>query len=73
MNPGRLARVLSEQRDLALLFRILATLRTDAPLFESVDELCWRGPTADFAKFAEAIEAPELVRRAERAAARVAS
>jgi 5'-3' exonuclease len=73
MNTGRLARVLSEQRDLALLFRTLATLRTDAPLFESVDELRWRGPTADFAKFAEAIAAPELVRRAERAVTRVAS
>ncbi|MGZ8831479.1 MAG: 5'-3' exonuclease [Thermoanaerobaculia bacterium] len=67
LNAGRLARVLSEQRDLALLFRTLATLRTDALLFESVDELRWRGPTADFAKFAEAIAAPELVRRAERA------
>ncbi len=69
LNPGRLAGVLNEQRDLALLFRTLATLRTDEPLFESVDELLWRGPTADFAKFAEAIEAPELVPRADRALA----
>jgi 5'-3' exonuclease len=67
LNTSRLARVLNEQRDLALLFRTLATLRTDAPLFESVDALRWRGPTADFAKFAEAIAAPELVQRAERA------
>ena len=67
LSPGRLARVLNEQRDLALLFRTLATLRTDAPLFASVDELLWQGPTADFAKFAEAIAAPELVVRAERA------
>jgi 5'-3' exonuclease len=66
-NSIRLASVLNEQRDLALLFRTLATLRTDAPLFESVDELRWRGPTGDFAKFAEAIGAPELVPRAERA------
>ena len=73
MNTGRLARVLSEQRDLALLFRLLATLRTDAPLFESVDELRWRGPTPDFAKFAEAIAAPELVSRSQRAITRVAS
>ena len=72
LNPGRLAGVLNEQRDLALLFRTLATLRTDEPLFESVDELLWRGPTADFAKFAEAIEAPELVPRADRALSRVA-
>ncbi len=37
--------VLGEDRDLALLFKKLATLRTDAPLFADVDELQWRGPT----------------------------
>ena len=67
-NSGTLARVLNEQRDLAMLFRTLATLRTDAPLFASVDELEWRGPTADFAKFAESIGAAELIARAERVA-----
>jgi 5'-3' exonuclease len=72
-NSSQLARVLNEQRDLALLFRTLATLRTDAPLFASVDELRWRGPTADFAKFAESIASPELAQRAERALTRVAS
>jgi len=69
-HGGTLARRLSEQRDLALLFKKLATLRVDAPLFDSVDQLRWRGPTPAFAKFAESIEAPELVRRAELAAAR---
>jgi 5'-3' exonuclease len=73
MSSKRLARVLNEERDLALLFRTLATLRTDAALFESVDELRWRGPTASFAKFAEGIGSPELVPRAERALARVNS
>ena len=63
-NTNQLARVLNEQRDLALLFRTLATLRTDAPLFKSVDELRWQGPTADFARFAESIDAPELAERA---------
>jgi 5'-3' exonuclease len=72
-NSSQLSRVLNEQRDLALLFRTLATLRTDASLFRSVDELTWRGPTADFARFAESIAAPELVQRAERALTRVAS
>ncbi len=72
LNPGRLARVLHEQRDLAMLFRTLATLRTDARLFDSVDALQWRGPTPDFRRFAEAIDAPELVARAERAFTRVA-
>jgi 5'-3' exonuclease len=39
-----------ENRGLALLFKDLATLRTDAPLFKDVEELRWRGPTADFAE-----------------------
>ncbi len=55
--------VLGEQRDLALLFKQLATLRTDAPLFRDVDELEWRGPTGEFAGWAERIEAPRLVER----------
>jgi len=62
---------LSDHLELALLFKKLATLRVDAPLFASVDELRWRGPTAAFAKFAERIEAPELAARAERASQRL--
>ena len=46
--------VLGERRELALLFKRLATLRTDAPLFRDVDELRWRGPTPDFAAWAAA-------------------
>ena len=42
--------VLGESRGLALLFKDLATLRTDAPLFRDVDELRWRGPTDAFAR-----------------------
>ncbi|HJT15788.1 MAG TPA: 5'-3' exonuclease H3TH domain-containing protein [Thermoanaerobaculia bacterium] len=56
-------------RELALLFKKLATLRTDATLFADVDALRWRGPTASFAAFAERIGAPELIGRAERLAA----
>jgi 5'-3' exonuclease len=41
--------VLGDKRALALLFKDLATLRTDAPLFRDVDELQWRGPTDAFA------------------------
>jgi 5'-3' exonuclease len=44
-NPAALARVLTAERDRAFLFRDLATLRTDIPLFESVDELRWTGPS----------------------------
>ena len=45
-NPARLACVLAAERDRAFLFRDLATLRTDIPLFESVDELLWKGAGA---------------------------
>jgi len=44
-KPAALAYTLERQRDLALLFRELATLRVDIPLFESVDELQWDGMT----------------------------
>ena len=43
-NPAALARTLARDRDRALLFRELATLREDVPLFASVDELRWEGP-----------------------------
>ena len=68
-RSGRLAAILAEQREQALLFRTLATLRDDAELFDSVDTLKWRGPTASFAAFANGIGAPELIARAEKAAA----
>jgi 5'-3' exonuclease len=45
--------VLGAERERALLFKHLATLRTDAPLFQDVDELAWQGPTAGFAAWAE--------------------
>lgn len=47
-NAARLAETLFEQWERALLFRNLATLRTDAQLFESVDALRWQGPRDDF-------------------------
>ena len=54
---------LGERRQLALLFKNLATLRTDAPLFRDVDELRWRGPTSQFAAYAEKMGASRLVER----------
>jgi 5'-3' exonuclease len=62
--------ILGEQRDLALLFKNLATLRTDAPLFKSVKTLRWRGATPAFAAWAERMEAPRLLERCEEAAGR---
>jgi hypothetical protein len=64
--------VLGEQRDLALLFKKLATLRTDAPLFKKVETLRWRGATPAFAAWTEKMKAPRLLERCQRAAARIA-
>jgi len=47
----------------ALLFRTLATLRLDVPAFNSVDELQWNGPRADFEAYCKRIKAPDLFRR----------
>jgi 5'-3' exonuclease len=60
--------VLGDRRDLAILFKTLATLRTDAPLFSDVDELRWRGPTTGFAQFVERVGDARLLERALRAA-----
>lgn len=59
--------LLGERRELALLFKNLATLRTDAPLFRDVDELRWRGPTAAFASWAHRMDAARLLERCEAA------
>src|SRR6202051_2072734 len=58
---------LAERLDLALLFKKLATLRTDAPLFSDVDELQWRGPTGRFSTCAARIGDPRLLTRADKA------
>jgi 5'-3' exonuclease len=55
--------VLGEQMELALLFKKLATLRTDASLFDDVEALRWRGPTDAFASAAEQMGAPRLITR----------
>jgi 5'-3' exonuclease len=48
----------------ALLFRALATLRLDVPVFDTVDDLRWHRPRASFGQFCERIRASDLVRRA---------
>jgi 5'-3' exonuclease len=60
-----------QNRELALLFKTLATLRTDAPLFEDVDELRWRGALPLFAEVAETIGDPRLATRMAALAKRV--
>jgi 5'-3' exonuclease len=56
-RPSALAHTLEQERDRVMLFRDLATLREDIPLFNSVDELQWKGPTPAFAPLAATFEA----------------
>ena len=65
-GAARLAATLSEQRERALLFRTLATLRADAPIGVDVDGLRWRGPHPGFAKWAERLGSAALQERADR-------
>jgi 5'-3' exonuclease len=60
-GAASLATSLREHWDDALLFRDLATLRTDAQLFDHVEELRWKGPTAEFPAICEHLGAPDLV------------
>jgi 5'-3' exonuclease len=68
-NARRLATSLFSSWGDALLFRTLATLRLDAPVFETVDDLRWKGPHADFEGLGRAMEAPDLFKRARSALA----
>jgi len=64
----RKARLLSEslfnQWDDALLFRTLATLRLDVPVFDTVADLRWNGPRSNFAEYCQRMKSPDLLRRA---------
>jgi 5'-3' exonuclease len=63
--------VLGQQHEQAMLFKRLATLRTDEPLFNDVNELQWRGPTLAFADFAAKIGEPALNERVNAVASKV--
>jgi 5'-3' exonuclease len=64
------AETLGDKRELALLFKNLATLRNNANLFASVDELEWHGPTREFPAWAERIGDARLLPRCEKLASR---
>ena len=55
----------------ALLFRTLATLRIDVPVFDRVEDLRWQGPRLDFDRFSDRVKAPDLLRRASLAASKL--
>jgi 5'-3' exonuclease len=56
-RPAALSATLARDRDRAMLFRDLATLRTDIAVFENVDELRWNGPTSAFPSLAARLDA----------------
>jgi len=70
-SAAKLGSTLQEQYDDALLFRLIATIRTDAPTIASVDELRWAGPSPELAEVARRLDAPFLVERAEKLAAKL--
>lgn len=72
-NAGALARVLSTDREQVLLFRRLATLRTDIPLFNDVDQLRWTGPTPKFESLASQLDAAITDKTGSRPTARSSS
>ncbi len=62
-NPRGLNHVLREDWDRAMLFRDLATLRCDLPLFDDVDALRWRGPTPEFEAIGTRLDAAKVIRK----------
>jgi 5'-3' exonuclease len=68
-SAAKLATTLEECHQDALLFKELATLRIDRSLLGSVEDLRWRGPTSDFARLCDDMDAAGLARRAEALAA----
>lgn len=62
-NAAKLAATLQQERKLAYLFRDLATLRTEIPVFDSVDELAWQGPTERFAPLAARFDAAKTEKK----------
>jgi len=63
-NASALAATLCREWDNAILFRQLATLRTDIELFKNVDELRWNGPAPEFETIAGKLDAAVIQPRA---------
>ena len=62
-GANTLSATFNAERDLAFLFRDLATLRADAPVLEVVDDIRWAGPAIDLEELATRLDAPRLVER----------
>ena len=66
-NASTLSATLHEFRDDALLFRILATLRLDVPVFDTIEELRWKGPREEFEGYCVRMKSTELSERSKKA------
>ncbi len=69
LNPTALATTLVRDRELALLFRTLATLKSDIPLFDNVDQLEWSGPRAEFKEIGELLDKAVITKQPKARAA----
>ena len=70
-GSAKLAATLAENRELAMLFRQVATIADDAPTFDRLEELAWAGPTAEFPDLMGQMGGEHLVERAETLKARI--
>ncbi|WP_419927201.1 5'-3' exonuclease [Candidatus Poriferisocius sp.] len=70
-GSAKLAATLAENRELALLFRRIATIVDEAPTFDSLDELRWVGPTPEFPETIGRLGGDHLVERADKLKARI--
>ena len=64
-SAARLASTLANRRELAVLFRRIATVDRDAPISDTIDELEWTGPRESFKEMVERLDSPGLLRQAE--------
>lgn len=71
-GAARLSQSLFDHWNDAVLFRMLATVRLDVPVFETIDELRWTGPRPEFETFCGRIKAPDLLRRVKTKAMSIA-
>ena len=69
-SSQKLSQTLNDDYDLALLFKLIATIDYEAQTFESIDELEWKGPQKDFNKILEKIDGERLIAKVTRLADR---
>ena len=69
-SSQKLSQTLNDDYDLALLFKLIATIDYEAKTFENIDELEWKGPQKDFNKILEKVDAERLIGKVTRLAER---